>query len=141
MQIAILLYPSFFTLDVINPQTFFERFGAANVFYVARTREPVVSELGLSFAPAHDFESCPKDLDILFVPGGLKGSIPAMNDRATIDFLADRGARATYVTSVCTGSLLLGAARACSPGTRLRAIGWCATCCRFLARSSSRSAS
>lgn len=110
LQIAMLLYPSFFTLDVINPQTFFKGLGNANVFHVAKTREPVAGDLGIPFVPQHDFETCPKDLDILFVPGGLKGTIPAMGDRATIDFLADRGARARYVTSVCTGSLLLGAA-------------------------------
>jgi cyclohexyl-isocyanide hydratase len=110
LQIAILLYPAFFTLDVVNPQTFFKGLGNADVFHVARTREPVAGDLGIPFTALHDFESCPKDLDILFVPGGLKGTIPAMGDRATLDFLADRGARARYVTSVCTGSLLLGAA-------------------------------
>ncbi|PPD43620.1 MAG: glutamine amidotransferase [Methylocystis sp.] len=110
LQIAMLLYPSFFTLDVINPQTFFKGLGNVNVFHVAKTREPVAGDLGIPFVAQHDFDSCPRDPDILFVPGGLKGTIPAMGDRATIDFLADRGSRAKYVTSVCTGSLLLGAA-------------------------------
>ncbi len=110
LQIAILLYPSFVTLDVINPQTFFKGLGNVNVFHVARTREPVAGDLGIALTAQHDFGSCPKDLDILFVPGGLKGTITAMGDKATIDFLADRGSRAKFVTSVCTGSLLLGAA-------------------------------
>jgi transcriptional regulator GlxA family with amidase domain len=47
---------------------------------------------------------------VLFVPGGLKGTVDAMKDSATIDFLKSRGERARFVTSVCTGSLLLGAA-------------------------------
>ncbi len=110
LQIAMLIYPSMFDVDLIGPQTFLARLGDADVFHVWKDRGPVTSDLGLTYRAAHDFESCPKDLDILFVPGGLKGTIPAMRDPAVIGFLADRGARARYVTSVCTGSLLLGAA-------------------------------
>ena len=110
LQIGMLIYPMMFDLDLIGPQTFFQRLGDANAFYVGRSRAPVTSDLGVSYAAHHDFESCPKDLDILFVPGGLKGTTAAMRDGETLDFLADRGARAGYVTSVCTGSLLLGAA-------------------------------
>jgi cyclohexyl-isocyanide hydratase len=86
------------------------RLGDAEAFLVGKDRAPVVSDLGVSYVADHDFDSCPKDLDILFVPGGLKGTIPAMQDAAVLAFLADRGSRARYVTSVCTGSLLLGAA-------------------------------
>ncbi len=110
LQIAMLIYPDMFDLDLIGPMTFFRRFGDADAFLVWKDRTPIVSDLGLSYAAHHGFESCPKDLDVLFVPGGLKGAVPVMRDRMTLDFLADRGARARYVTSVCTGSLLLGAA-------------------------------
>ncbi|MGJ0508154.1 MAG: DJ-1/PfpI family protein [Methylocystis sp.] len=110
LQIAMLIYPSMFDVDLIGPQTFLSRLDDADVFHVWRDRGPVVSDLGVTYHARHDFESCPADLDILFVPGGLKGTIPAMRDPAVIGFLADRGARARYVTSVCTGSLLLGAA-------------------------------
>lgn len=110
LQIAMLIYPSMFDVDLIGPQTFLARLGDADVFHVWKDREPVTSDLGLTYRARHDFDSCPKDLDILFVPGGLKGTIPAMRDPAVIGFLADRGAQARYVTSVCTGSLLLGAA-------------------------------
>jgi cyclohexyl-isocyanide hydratase len=110
LQIGVLIYPMMFDLDLVGPLTFFQRLGDANVFYVASGAAAVTSDLGVSYAADHDFESCPKDLDILFVPGGLKGTIAAMRDDATLEFLADRGARARYVTSVCTGSLLLGAA-------------------------------
>lgn len=110
LQIAMLIYPMMFDVDLVGPLTFMQRLGDANVFLVWKDRAPVVSDLGVSYVAQHDFETCPKDLDILFVPGGLKGTIPAMQDRAVLDFLADRGSRATYVTSVCTGSLLLGAA-------------------------------
>lgn len=110
LNIAMLIYPDMFTIDLVGPQTFLQRLGDVNVFYVAKSREPVISDLGIPFVAQHDFASCPKDLGILFVPGGLKGTIPALGDAGTLDFLADRGARAKYVTSVCTGSLLLGAA-------------------------------
>jgi transcriptional regulator GlxA family with amidase domain len=53
---------------------------------------------------------CPADLDVLFVPGGSLGTVAAMNNSAFIDFIADRGSRARHVTSVCTGSMILGQA-------------------------------
>ncbi|MFT2675420.1 DJ-1/PfpI family protein, partial [Escherichia coli] len=56
------------------------------------------------------FDECPRDLDIICVPGGSAGTLAAMQDDATLRFLKDRGSRAKFVTSVCTGSLLLGAA-------------------------------
>ena len=56
------------------------------------------------------FTACPPDLTVLFVPGGLEGGTALMNDPEVLAFLQDRGQRAQYVTSVCTGSLLLGAA-------------------------------
>ncbi|HEY8124672.1 MAG TPA: DJ-1/PfpI family protein [Methylocystis sp.] len=110
LQIGMLIYPMMFDLDLVGPQTFFNRLGDVNVFYVGKSRAPVMSDLGVSYAAHHDFQTCPKDLDILFVPGGLKGTTATMHDGAALDFLADRGSRAGYVTSVCTGSLLLGAA-------------------------------
>ncbi len=110
LQIGMLIYPMMFDVDLVGPLTFMQRLGDANVFLVWKDRAPVVSDLGVSYVAEHDFDRCPRDLDILFVPGGLKGTIPAMQDRAVLDFLADRGSRARYVTSVCTGSLLLGAA-------------------------------
>lgn len=110
LKIAMLIYPAMFDMDLIGPQTFFQRLGDADVFHVWKDRSPIVSDLGVTYNARHDFETCPADLDILFVPGGLKGTLPAMSDPAVIGFLADRGVRAKFVTSVCTGSLLLGAA-------------------------------
>ena len=110
LRIAMLIYPDMFTQDLIGPQTLLQRLDGADLFYIAKTRAPVVSDLGIPFAARHDFDSCPKDLDVLFVPGGLRGTTPAMGDAETLDFLADRGGRARFVTSVCTGSLILGAA-------------------------------
>jgi hypothetical protein len=93
LNIAMLIYPAMFTIDLIGPQTFLQRLGNVNLFHVAKTREPVRSDLDIPFMARHDYASCPMDIDILFVPGGLKGTIPMMGDVATLDFLADRGAR------------------------------------------------
>jgi transcriptional regulator GlxA family with amidase domain len=54
-------------------------------------------------------EECPADLDAIFVPGG-PGQVAPMRDNLVLEFLADRGSRARYVTSICTGALVLGAA-------------------------------
>src|SRR5262249_40216716 len=69
----------------------------------------VRSDTGLGIQPTSTFETCPSDLDVLFVPGGF-GQQRHMTDADVLAFLADRGARSRYVTSVCGGSLLLGAA-------------------------------
>jgi putative intracellular protease/amidase len=109
-QIAMLVYPEFTALDLVGPQYMFASLMGATVHLVGASREPVRSDTGLVFVPSVTFEECPRELDILFVPGGSRGTLAAIRDEATRTFLADRGARAKRVTSVCTGSLLLGAA-------------------------------
>lgn len=107
-QIAMLLYPGFTALDLVGPQYMFANLMGATVHLVAASREPVMSDTKLAIAPNINFADCPRDLDILFVPGGSSGTLAAMRDEAFIAFVADRGARANIVTSVCTGSLILG---------------------------------
>jgi cyclohexyl-isocyanide hydratase len=60
--------------------------------------------------PTTTFAQCPEKLDVLFVPGGVPGTLTMMEDPEVLRFLADKGKTAGYVTSVCTGSLILGAA-------------------------------
>jgi cyclohexyl-isocyanide hydratase len=109
-QVAILIYDEMTALDVIGPQYFFGGLVGATIHLVARTEAPITSDSGITITPTATFDSCPRDLDILLTGGGLSGTLAAMRDDATLDFLADRGARAGWVTSVCTGSLLLGQA-------------------------------
>lgn len=109
-KVAFLIYPQFTALDMVGPHYMFTSLMGATTHVVAKTKEPVASDTGLVFVPSATFETCPDDLDILCVPGGGPGTLAAMKDEATLRFLKDRGARAKYVTSVCTGSLLLGAA-------------------------------
>jgi cyclohexyl-isocyanide hydratase len=76
---------------------------------VWKTTDLVRTDTGIGVKPNATFATCPRELDILFVPGGF-GQQNLMADSEVIAFLADRGARAKFVTSVCSGSLLLGAA-------------------------------
>lgn len=109
-QIAFLIYPSFTALDMVGPHYMFTNLMGATTHIVAKSAAAVTSDTGLIFTPSKTFEDCPRDLDIICVPGGTSGTLAAMQDAETMRFLADRGSRAKYVTSVCTGSLLLGAA-------------------------------
>ncbi|HZT03085.1 MAG TPA: DJ-1/PfpI family protein [Steroidobacteraceae bacterium] len=107
--IAQLVYPNMTALDLVGPHYMFALLMGAKVHLVAKTPDPVKSDLGLTITPTTTFADCPRDLTVLFAPGGT-GAVAAAGDPQTRAFIADRGKRAKYVTSVCTGSLILGAA-------------------------------
>jgi cyclohexyl-isocyanide hydratase len=109
LTVAMLVHPDMVLLDLVGPQTVFSLL-MARVLLVAKEIRPVPTDVGVSVQPTTTFADCPDPLDVLFVPGGLKGTVAAMEDQETLDFLAGRGASARFVTSVCTGSLVLGAA-------------------------------
>jgi putative intracellular protease/amidase len=109
-QVAMLVYPGMTALDLIGPQYAFASIMGAEVSLVAKTTAPVRTDTGVTLVPDRTFQQCPAQLDILFIPGGSRGTVAAMNDPETVAFVKDRGSRATWVTSVCTGSLILGAA-------------------------------
>lgn len=109
-KIAMLLYDRFTALDLFGPHHFLRAMMGAQVHLVAKTMDPVKTDLGVFVTPTKTLADCPKDLTILFVPGGTEGTLAAAEDREILDFLRDRGERAKWVTSVCTGSIVLGAA-------------------------------
>lgn len=109
-KIAFVIYPQFTALDMVGPHYMLGSLMGATTHIVAKSMAPVVSDMKLAILPTHSFETCPKDIDIICVPGGAEGTLAAMNDPDTIAFLKDVGGRAKYITSVCTGSLVLGAA-------------------------------
>ena len=113
-QIAILVYPEFTALDALGPHYFLSGMMGATVRFVAKTSDPVVAEGaslgGFQVRPHCTFTDCPAKLDLLLVPGGLVGTLAAIEDDATRHFLAERAADTKLMGSVCTGSLLLGAA-------------------------------
>jgi putative intracellular protease/amidase len=111
--VAMLLYPRMTALDLVGPYHFLASTGI-RVELVAKdpSLAPVPSDLGLALQPTASFETCPSDVEMIFVPGGTNGTIAAARDAETVAFVRDRAARARYVTSVCTGSLILGVAGA-----------------------------
>jgi cyclohexyl-isocyanide hydratase len=110
LQIAMLVYPGMTALDLVAPQTIFAELKNAHVELVWKSKETVTSDSGIPIVPTMSFADCPVDLEILFVGGGSSGTWALMNDPAVIGFLQSRGGKAKLVTSVCTGSLVLGAA-------------------------------
>ncbi len=107
LEIAMLIYPGMTLLDMAGPQCVLGLHGRTHLVW--KTLEPVLSDASVSVNPNATFESCPRDVDVLFVPGAINNNL-LMQDHETLGFLREVGERARYVTSVCTGSLLLGAA-------------------------------
>lgn len=107
LQVGMLLYPGLTLLDLIGPQTTLGMHGQTHL--IAKTLDPVVSDSGIAIVPTTTYDGCPHDLDVLFVPGGM-GTADVMEDTATLHFLEERARTARYVTSVCSGSLILAAA-------------------------------
>ncbi len=108
LQIGMLLFPQLTQLDFTGPYEVFWRLPDVHVHLVAKTLEPVAAEGGLHLLPSQTFASVPP-IDLLFVPGGW-GQYLATDDVETVEWLRTTGERARWVTSACTGSLLLGAA-------------------------------
>ena len=108
IQIGILIYPDVTQLDATGPAQFLARLPGARLHMIWKTRDPVPTDAGFSILPTTTFGDCPK-LDVICVPGGF-GQVALMTDAETLDFLRKQAATARYVTSVCTGSLVLGAA-------------------------------
>ncbi len=107
-HIGMLLYPGLTQLDLTGPFELMHRLPGAKVHLLWKTRDPITSDSGMTFVPSTTLADCPP-LDLVFVPGG-DGQVQLMTDPEVLGFLREHGGRAKYVTSVCTGSLLLGAA-------------------------------
>jgi cyclohexyl-isocyanide hydratase len=108
IRIGMLLYPGLTQLDLTGPFEMLHRVPGAEVHLAWKTLDPVAADSRMRFLPDTTLDACPP-LDVLFVPGG-SGQTPLMQDKQVLEFLATQGRAARYVTSVCTGSLLLGAA-------------------------------
>ncbi|MCE4223293.1 DJ-1/PfpI family protein [Methylobacterium sp. C25] len=109
LSLAMLLYPGMTALDVVGPQELLAGLADGGLHLVAKRAGPVESDTGLSVVATHDFAGCPRAVTVLFVPGG-DGTPAQMRDAETLAFLRERAAAASWITSVCTGSLILGAA-------------------------------
>jgi cyclohexyl-isocyanide hydratase len=108
LNVGMLLFPRLTQLDLTGPFEVMHRIPGARVHLVWKDLEPVRADSGLGILPTTRIDDCPP-LDVVFVPGG-GGTAGLMSDDPVLDFLAAQGKSARYVTSVCTGSLVLGAA-------------------------------
>lgn len=108
LSFAFLCFPGVQQLDLTAPYEVFASARDATVDLVWKSRDPVRASTGLWLTPTMSFAEAP-DVDVICVPGG-QGINALLNDEETLAFLRDKAARAKYVTSVCTGALVLGRA-------------------------------
>ena len=108
VRIGLVLFPNVTQLDLTGPAEVFGRMPGADVALLWKTLDPVSSDRGMRILPTDTFESC-GSLDVICVPGG-PGQIALMEDEETLQFLRRIAPGCRLITSVCTGSLVLGAA-------------------------------
>ena len=106
--IGMLIFPRLTQLDMTGPYEVLARLPNTVVHLVSHTLDPVQTDRGMKILPTVTYGSCPQ-LDVVMVPGG-PGQQDLMEDQVVLEFLRRQAAGAKYVTSVCTGSLVLGAA-------------------------------
>jgi cyclohexyl-isocyanide hydratase len=107
-RIGFLLFPNITQLDLTGPHEVLSKLPGARIHLIWKTLEPVKAVGGMSIMPDTTLKDCPQ-LDLVCVPGG-PGMTNLMVDEEILEFLRKQAAGARYVTSVCTGSLVLGAA-------------------------------
>jgi len=108
VNVAFVLFPNVTQLDLMGPLQVLSRLPDSTTHVVAGSREPVPTDCGVAIVPTASFDEV-TDVDLLCVPGGY-GVVDALADPALMDFVRDRGRRADWVTSVCTGAFVLGVA-------------------------------
>jgi cyclohexyl-isocyanide hydratase len=106
--IGMLIFPRLTQLDMTGPYEVLARVPNTKVHLVAHSMAPVTTDRGMQIVPTITMADCPQ-LDLVMVPGG-PGQQDLMEDEMVLEFLRKQAAGAKYVTSVCTGSLVLGAA-------------------------------
>ena len=108
LVVGLLVFPRVQQLDLTGPYEVFASMPETRVELISKTLEAVVSATGLILTPTVTFATCPQ-LDVLCVPGGA-GVNALLTDSETLTFVKRQASGARYVTSVCTGALVLGAA-------------------------------
>lgn len=108
IRVVFLVYPNVTQLDLTGPAQVLSRLGDASIDLVWKTLDPVPTDSGFALLPTATLDDV-TDADILCVPGGF-GCIDVMEDDDALNWVRAVGERAQWVTSVCTGSLILGAA-------------------------------
>ncbi|MFC3943561.1 DJ-1/PfpI family protein [Pseudomonas gingeri NCPPB 3146 = LMG 5327] len=107
LQIGMVIFPGFTLQDLAGPQTAFGLHAKTHIIW--KTMEAVPTDMGVTMNPTITIDDVPDHLDVLFVAGG-GGTPEIMKDQELLDFIARAGKTATYVTAICTGSVLLAMA-------------------------------
>jgi cyclohexyl-isocyanide hydratase len=107
-EIGFLIFPNLTQLDFTGPLQVLSRLPGARTHIVAKSLQPVPTDCGLSLLPNRTLDDCPQ-FDLLCIPGGF-GVVDLINDQVTLDFVRRQAAGAKYITSVCVGAFVLGAA-------------------------------
>ncbi len=108
IHVGLLLFPRLTQLDLTGPFEVFAKWPDASVHLLWKAREPVAAETGMRILADTTLADCPK-LDVLCVPGG-PGTSAMMEDAEVLAFVREQAGRVRFLTSVCTGALILGAA-------------------------------
>lgn len=108
VRFVALLFPNVTQLDLTGPVQLFSRLPGATIDLVWHDREPVDTDAGFAIVPTVTFDEAPQ-ADVLIIPGG-QGAFDLLDDDEAIDFVKRQAVHARYVTSVCTGAFVLGAA-------------------------------
>jgi cyclohexyl-isocyanide hydratase len=108
LQIGLVMFPKVTQLDMTGPLQVFAALPGAKLHLIWKRIEPVASDSVLTLTPTTTFADCPQ-LDVICVPGGA-GTNDMVNDEEMLIFLRKQAEGTKYITSVCTGSLVLGAA-------------------------------
>jgi cyclohexyl-isocyanide hydratase len=98
-----------FALDLVAPFAVFSSMATHDI-QILWKQKGVIPSSGIGIEANATFAECPENVDVIFVPGGGTGTVAAMEDPEILAFVASRAAKARFVTSVCTGSLILASA-------------------------------
>ncbi len=110
MKIIAVLFPGMTALDLVGPMQVLGFFPGAEIQTVWKHAGPVRSDNGLELVASHSFDTAFANPDLLIIGGAAGPTLDVMRDDAAMAFLADRGVKTQWLVSVCTGSLILGAA-------------------------------
>lgn len=107
-SVAFLVFPNVTQLDLTGPAQVLSRLGNTDLNLVWKDTEPVPTDAGFPLLPTATFEQV-SEANILCIPGGF-GTMEIMQDPEVLDWVRTVAEKADWVTSVCTGSLVLAAA-------------------------------
>lgn len=109
MKILVLVFPQMTALDAVGPYELLSRWPGSTLSFVAKEKGPVQTDTGmLTLMARYSFQDAPQ-ADVLLIPGG-PGTEALESCEDTLNWIRGQAKGSRWLTSVCTGSLVLGAA-------------------------------